>query len=166
MDGYRGHSALDSGYDSKVKLHHVEELNQQMNKLRVHMSDLELQLQSSLASTYTGAFLWRIPDVTRRRRDALEGRVTSIYSPPFYTGRFVYDKAATWMFKKGTLWGVSVSSNSCCYYVIYNMGAYTMMNIEPATRVWNIKYLFACNKPFPFLQFSPPGVPMHTSLSF
>ena len=53
------------------------------------MSELELQLQASLASTHTGSFLWRIPDVARRRRDAIDERVTSIYSPPFYTGRSV-----------------------------------------------------------------------------
>jgi TNF receptor-associated factor 2/TNF receptor-associated factor 3 len=58
--------------------------------LKVHISELELQLQASLASTYNGSFLWRIPDVKRRRRDAIDGKITSIYSPPFYTGRNGY----------------------------------------------------------------------------
>ena len=52
------------------------------------MSELELQLQASLASTHNGSFLWRIPEVARRRRDAIDERITSIYSPPFYSGRF------------------------------------------------------------------------------
>ena len=51
------------------------------------MSELELQLQASLASTHNGSFLWRIPEVARRRRDAIDERITSIYSPPFYSGR-------------------------------------------------------------------------------
>jgi TNF receptor-associated factor 2/TNF receptor-associated factor 3 len=54
------------------------------------VSELELQLQASLASTHNGSFLWRIPDVARRRRDAIDERITSIYSPPFYTGRNGY----------------------------------------------------------------------------
>ena len=58
--------------------------------LQVHISELELQLQASLASTHNGSFLWRIPEIARRRRDAIEERITSIYSPPFYTGRYVY----------------------------------------------------------------------------
>ena len=58
--------------------------------LKVHISELELQLQASLASTYNGSFLWRIPDIRRRRRDAIDGKITSIYSPPFYTGRNGY----------------------------------------------------------------------------
>ena len=54
---------------------------------QVHVSELELQLQASLASTHNGAFLWRIPEVPRRKREAIEEKITSIYSPPFYTGR-------------------------------------------------------------------------------
>lgn len=67
-----------------------EDLERQVASLKVHVSELELQLQASLASTHNGTFLWRIPEVARRKRDAIEERVTSIYSPPFYTGRNGY----------------------------------------------------------------------------
>ena len=68
----------------------VLEVERILNILSVHHSELELQLQASLASTHNGAFLWRIPEVQRRIRDAKMGRITSIYSPPFYTGRNGY----------------------------------------------------------------------------
>ena len=68
----------------------VLEVERTLNVLSVHHSELELQLQASLASTHNGAFLWRIPEVRRRIRDAKIGRITSIYSPPFYTGRNGY----------------------------------------------------------------------------
>lgn len=68
----------------------VEEIAKQLTVVKVHGQELELQLQASLASTHNGSFLWRIPDVSRRRRDAVDERVTSIYSPPFYTGRNGY----------------------------------------------------------------------------
>ena len=61
-----------------------------LGRLKVHVSEVELQLQASLASTHNGSFLWRILDVARRRKDAIEERITSIYSPPFYTGRNGY----------------------------------------------------------------------------
>ena len=67
-----------------------EDMERQMSLLKVHVSELELQLQASLASTHNGSFLWRIPDIPRRKRDAVEERITSIYSPPFYTGRNGY----------------------------------------------------------------------------
>ena len=65
----------------------LEELTRQMTALNCHTRELEMQLQASLASTHTGSFLWRVPDVSRRKWDAIEERITSIYSPPFYTGR-------------------------------------------------------------------------------
>lgn len=68
----------------------IAETDRQLAVLKVNISELELQLQASLASTYNGSFLWRIPDIKRRKRDALEGKITSIYSPPFYTGRNGY----------------------------------------------------------------------------
>jgi len=68
----------------------VEELQRTTALIKVHMAELELQLQASLASTHNGIFLWRIPEIRRRRRDAIEGRITSIYSPPFYSGRHGY----------------------------------------------------------------------------
>ena len=68
----------------------ISEQERLVGMLKVRISELELQLQASLASTYNGSFLWRIPDIRRRRRDAIDGKITSIYSPPFYTGRNGY----------------------------------------------------------------------------
>ena len=68
----------------------VEELQRTTSMMKVHISELELQLQASLASTHTGSFLWRIPEIARRKRDAIDGRITSIYSPPFYSGQNGY----------------------------------------------------------------------------
>ena len=67
----------------------VEEVARQANSAQIQVHEVELQLQASLASTYNGGFLWRIPEISRRRRDAVEERVMSLYSPPFYTARLV-----------------------------------------------------------------------------
>ena len=56
-----------------------------MNQL-LGILQLELQLQASQTSTHNGSCLWRIPDISGRRSDAIEEKITSIYSPPFYTG--------------------------------------------------------------------------------
>lgn len=67
-----------------------EDLERQVASLKIYVSELEHLLQASLASTHNGAFLWHIPEIARRKCDAIEERVTSIYSPPFYTGRNGY----------------------------------------------------------------------------
>ena len=81
-----------SNFDAKVMqmIKSIEELQRTTSMMKVHISELELQLQASLASTHTGSFLWRIPEVARRRRDAIDGRIISIYSPHFYSGRNGY----------------------------------------------------------------------------
>ena len=84
---YNGSNPMDYIRQVEEKALEVERT---LNIISVHHSELELQLQASLASTHNGAFLWRIPDMRRRIRDAKIGRITSIYSPPFYTGRNGY----------------------------------------------------------------------------
>ena len=85
----RGYDNNAMGYIRQVEEKTLE-IERTLNILSVHHSELELQLQASLASTHNGAFLWRVPEVRRRIRDAKIGRITSIYSPPFYTGRNGY----------------------------------------------------------------------------
>ena len=70
--------------------HRVEELEQNVAAMSVQISDVDLQFQASLVTSYNGQFVWRIPDLSRRIRDAKQGKVTSIYSPPFYTSKSGY----------------------------------------------------------------------------
>ena len=86
---YNSSSSYPLDYIRQVE-EKVLEVERTLNILSMHHSELELQLQASLASTHNGAFLWRVPDMKRRIRDARIGRITSIYSPPFYTGRNGY----------------------------------------------------------------------------
>ena len=91
MGGGSPREMAKSGLSVNDKVKFLEdkilEVEKTANNLRVHDSELELQLQASLASTYTGEFIWRIPDVQRRIREAKSGRMSSIYSPPFYTSK-------------------------------------------------------------------------------
>ena len=89
MVPYDNSSSYPLDYIKQVE-EKVLEVERTLNVLNVHHSELELQLQASLASTHNGAFLWRVPEMRRRIRDAKIGRITSIYSPPFYTGRNGY----------------------------------------------------------------------------
>ena len=65
-------------------------LSKEIAILKRYISDLELQLLVTQISTHNGALLWRIPDVKRRIGNAKNKRVTSIYSPPFFSGRNGY----------------------------------------------------------------------------
>ena len=60
------------------------------NSQGFYLGNLESELRASLTSTYNGSFIWKIPDVRRKFRDAKLGHVCSIYSPPFYTSKTGY----------------------------------------------------------------------------
>ena len=68
----------------------VEKLFRQQTDLKRDQTELEMQLRALLASTHSRSSLWRIPDISRRKQDAIDGLTTSICSPPFYTGRNGY----------------------------------------------------------------------------
>lgn len=45
-------------------------------------------------ASYNGVLMWKIRDYSRRKQDAKTGRTISLYSQPFYTGRFGYKMCA------------------------------------------------------------------------
>ena len=42
-------------------------------------------MQTLQATSYNGVYIWKIPKLTRRRRDAVLGKTISLYSAPFFT---------------------------------------------------------------------------------
>ena len=56
----------------------------------VGMDEIRLRQDVLDVKTTNGVFIWKIPDIRRRYRDALDGRTISLYSPPFYTSPHGY----------------------------------------------------------------------------
>ena len=70
--------------EQRVKIERLKSAVCSLEKIHAdHVNELDLMLR---APTFNGSFLWRIPDIQRKRRDAIDG----LYSPPFYTGRNGY----------------------------------------------------------------------------
>ena len=71
-----------------VQLLTFSNISERVAQLERRLEELErllALLNASLASTNSGSFLWRIPNISRKTKDAIEGRVTSIHSPAFYS---------------------------------------------------------------------------------
>ena len=58
--------------------------------LQKDIAELALTVEMLQATTSNGTFLWKIPELERRRREAETGKTVSLYSPPFYTGPHGY----------------------------------------------------------------------------
>ena len=70
--------------DAITKLQHA------VKELQDYYSDLALSVQILQATSYNGVYIWKVPELTRRRRDAVLGKTISLYSAPFFTSRHGY----------------------------------------------------------------------------
>ena len=61
-----------------------------VQQLQEGFGEMALLVQTLQATSYSGVFVWKIPEVTRRRHEARTGRTISLYSAPFYTSRHGY----------------------------------------------------------------------------
>ena len=61
-----------------------------IQKLQEGFSELALMVQTLEAKSYNGTFIWKIPEIQRRRHEAKIGKTISLYSAPFYTSRQGY----------------------------------------------------------------------------
>ena len=59
-------------------------------ELQDYYSELALSMQTMQTSSYGSVYIWKIPEFTRRHRDATLGKTISLYSAPFYTSRHGY----------------------------------------------------------------------------
>ena len=65
-------------------------LESDVQHLQDGYSEMALSLQTLQATSYDGRFVWKIPEVQRRRREAVTGKTTSLYSAPFQTSHHGY----------------------------------------------------------------------------
>ncbi|CAI8040988.1 TNF receptor-associated factor 3 [Geodia barretti] len=75
-------------------LHKLNDIVQatQDNQTRygVAIDDIRLRQDILDVKTTNGILIWKIPDIRRRYRDAIDRRTISLYSPPFYTSPHGY----------------------------------------------------------------------------
>ena len=68
----------------------VMKMESAVQQLQEGFGEMALLMQTLQATSYNGVFVWKIPDVQRRRQEAKVGRTISLYSAPFYTSRHGY----------------------------------------------------------------------------
>ena len=81
-------SELVSHMDPVVQA--VVKMETAIQQLQDGFSEMALLVQTLQATSYSGVFIWKIPEVKRRRQEAKMGRTLSLYSAPFYTSRHGY----------------------------------------------------------------------------
>ena len=80
--------------DMRVQLNRISEttlnLETMMNDMQINFQELSILVQTLQATSYNGQFIWKIPDLKRRKEEAITSKTVSLYSAPFFTSRFGY----------------------------------------------------------------------------
>ena len=82
---------MDSQQTQLLKIsENLQTVQQSLTQHAVVIDEVRLRQDVLDVKTTNGVFIWKIPDIRRRFRDALDGRTISLYSPPFYTSPHGY----------------------------------------------------------------------------
>jgi hypothetical protein len=90
---------LKRGFTAELRLkdEEISELRTTVKKLErtvqtksAELEDRDFRLSLIENSNYDGTMIWKIPQFSQRKADAENGKYTSIFSLPFYTGRYGY----------------------------------------------------------------------------
>ena len=68
----------------------VSKLEKNQRSKNADFEDRDFRLSLIENSNYDGTMVWKIPQFSQRMTDAQSGKYTSIFSLPFYTGRYGY----------------------------------------------------------------------------
>ena len=90
----RGGRGRSGGEEVDSKLHRFSEtvlgLQSMVTDHGNQLEDMRIRQDITEVKTTNGVLVWKIPDVRRRYREAVERKTVSLYSPPFYTGPHSY----------------------------------------------------------------------------
>lgn len=86
-----------------------------INQLTQKLTSYELRFQVLETASYDGILLWKIRDYHRRKADAKNGGVLSLYSQPFYTSRHGYRLCAR-VYLNGD--GMGANSHMSLFFVV------------------------------------------------
>ncbi|KAI0237876.1 TNF receptor-associated factor 3 [Lamellibrachia satsuma] len=71
-------------------LRDLEATTQQVGVHDIRLAEMDVRFQCLETANYDGVLIWKVTEYTRRRQDAFQNRIVSLYSQPFYTDRYGY----------------------------------------------------------------------------
>ncbi|KAK3732538.1 hypothetical protein RRG08_030737 [Elysia crispata] len=112
--------ALEGHYrQQQAQLDEMEnQLRQQQQQLQLKdaaLADLEMRLAAQEMARYDGTILWKISGFDAKKREAISGQTTSLYSPAFYSGPCGYKMCAR-IYPNGD--GIGKGSHISLFFVI------------------------------------------------
>ncbi|XP_027055627.1 TNF receptor-associated factor 3-like [Pocillopora damicornis] len=114
----KGESNYRPKSDVSVTRESERRLDRNEHQLALHdiqLSDHDMQIQMLEATSYNGTYFWKIDRYSQRFQEAVSGKTLSIYSPPFYVGRFGY-KVCARLYPNGD--GIGKGTHLSMFFVV------------------------------------------------
>ena len=115
-------AATSNGHDIRVNSSSSCECERRLDRAEhqlalheIQLCEQDMQIQMLEATSYNGTYIWKIDHYSRRFQEAASGKTLSIYSPPFYVGRFGY-KVCARMYPNGD--GIGKGTHMSMFFVI------------------------------------------------
>ena len=115
-------ASTPNSHDFRVNLSSSRECERRLDRAEhqlalheIQLSEQDMQIQMLEATSYNGTYIWKIDHYSRRFQEAASGKTLSIYSPPFYVGRFGY-KVCARMYPNGD--GIGKGTHMSLFFVI------------------------------------------------
>ena len=84
----------NSGKDAAAMERCVSRIEHQQTLSDVQMAEHDEKISVLETASYDGSYIWKIQELERHIQETVNGKTLSIYSPPFYVGRFGYKVCA------------------------------------------------------------------------
>ena len=110
-----GHDVTVNSSSSREYERRLDRTEHQLSLHEIQLSEQDMQIQMLEATSYNGTYIWKIDQYSRRFQEAVSGKTLSIYSPPFYVGRFGY-KVCARMYPNGD--GIGKGTHMSMFFVI------------------------------------------------
>ena len=129
----------DAGFSSGHQAceRRLDKTEHQLALHEIQLSEQDLQIQILQATSYNGVYHWKIDQYSRRFQEAVSGKTPSIYSPPFYVGRFGY-KVCARLYPNGD--GMGKGTHLSVFFVIMR-GEYDALLPWPFTQKVHFRVL-------------------------
>ena len=109
------HEVRENSSSSHECERRLDRAEHQLALHEIQLSEQDMQVQMLEATSYNGTYIWKIDHYSRRFQEAVSGKTLSIYSPPFYVGRFGY-KVCARMYPNGD--GIGKGTHMSMFFVI------------------------------------------------
>lgn len=118
----------------------MKRLEKERKTVREHLAEIDLKIRLFQATTTDGIYMWKIDNYPRRMREAREGKILELYSPPLYSHFFGY-RICCKIYLNGNKNEPSGHGTHVAFYMVVMKGEFDLLLPFPFPRIFKATLL-------------------------